>query len=559
MALTISNGYVVYQRGADNKEGTPWWYIHQKALADAATIESIQSGSRTDKLKEAGARLVALGEAEQAKEQALIKAATGMHMESSDIVEFIKNFNEILMGKQQFEKAMYRLEDALTEPKQHISSRAPTIASWFGSYLGTALSQNINGFINQNASTLVTSDFSAWEAQIDAIVDKSIDQAFKNMMTKVEQKEGKELYGDKDTWKEIYEASQQIQGFNQYFRDMIRSKLDFSRLTHMLQSDTININAKRNKGVRKFIDGAKGLNLKNEKKSRALGGSVQEYVMSLLSTMGTGAQNASSAGTRVFSSEKLKADNVTIFSYETSIDSHKMAQEIADLMDDTLQQSTSLKDSVNLMKDFHDQYLSKLDNSFIVYGSTKSYSMADSFRGFHGGGARSLADAVSIIQQAGIGNVAAVEKYINAAYNTGEGAIFHGRRVEIQEDLKIALMSAVAELLFDDWSTLGEVKGGAQAIHVLQLEGLQIPSSVFLLAAGKAMINASADMERLVRISIKLPGSIKYPDPIKTEGGHMSEIVEKWNEQAQEAAAQSSFSVTFLTNFKTLITQWISF
>jgi hypothetical protein len=49
------------------------------------------------------------------------------------------------------------------------------------------------------------------------------------------------------------------------------------------------------------------------------------------------------------------------------------------------------------MKDFHEQYLSKLDNSFIVYGSTKSYSLSDSFRGFHGGGARSLADAVSII------------------------------------------------------------------------------------------------------------------------------------------------------------------
>lgn len=558
MALSVSNGYVVYQRGADSK--SPYWkWVHNRAIADAETIKSIQTGSRTDKLKEAGARLVAIGEAEQTKEQALIESATGMHMEGKDIIEFIRHFNEILMGKQQFEKAMYRLEDALTEPKQQISSRAPTIASWFSSYLGTALSKNINGFINQNLDVLVRSNFSAWEAQIDAIVDKSIDQAFQNMMTKMEQKEGKELYGDKETWKEIYEASQQIQGFNQYFRDMIRSKLDFSRLTHMLQSDIINLNAKRNKGVRKFIDGAKGLNLKNEKKSRALGGSVQEYLMSLLSTLGTGAQSASSTGTRVFSSEKLKADNVTIFSYETSIDSEQMAQEIADLLDDTLQQSTSLKNSVDLMKSFHEQYLSKLDNSFIVYGSTKSYSLSDSFRGFHGGGTRSLADAVSIIQQAGIGNAAAVEKYINVAYNTGDGAIFQSRRGEVTEDLKIALMSAVAELLFDDWSTLGEVRGGAQAIHVLQLEGLQIPSSVFFIAAGQAMISASADMDRLVHISIKLPGPIKYPNPIKTAGGHMSEIVAKWNEQASEAAAQSSFSLTFLTNFKTLITQWISF
>ena len=58
---------------------------------------------------------------------------------------------------------MYRLEDALTRPKQRISSRAPTIASWFGSYLGTALSQNINKFINQNLDALVKSDFSVWE------------------------------------------------------------------------------------------------------------------------------------------------------------------------------------------------------------------------------------------------------------------------------------------------------------------------------------------------------------------------------------------------------------
>jgi hypothetical protein len=38
MSLTVSNGYVVYQRGADNKEYTPWWYIHQRAMRDAETI-----------------------------------------------------------------------------------------------------------------------------------------------------------------------------------------------------------------------------------------------------------------------------------------------------------------------------------------------------------------------------------------------------------------------------------------------------------------------------------------------------------------------------------------
>jgi hypothetical protein len=46
----------------------------------------------------------------------LIEAATGTRMDSSDIMTFIRNFNEVLMGKEQFKKAVYRLEDALTEP-----------------------------------------------------------------------------------------------------------------------------------------------------------------------------------------------------------------------------------------------------------------------------------------------------------------------------------------------------------------------------------------------------------------------------------------------------------
>jgi hypothetical protein len=94
---------------------------------------------------------------------------------AGDIIEFIRNFNEVLMGKKQFEKAIYRLEDALTEPKQKVASRAPTIASWFTSYLGTALGKNINNFINQNLEILIKQDFSVWDAQLDLIIDDSID------------------------------------------------------------------------------------------------------------------------------------------------------------------------------------------------------------------------------------------------------------------------------------------------------------------------------------------------------------------------------------------------
>lgn len=558
MALTVSNGYVIYQRGAESK--SPYWKsVYNKAKAEADGISSIQTGSRTNKLLEAGQRLISLGQAEMNKEMALIEAATGMQMSGQeDIKLFIQRFNEVLMGKKQFEEAVFRLEDALTAPE--VQYRAPTIASWFTSYLGEALNKNINIFIGRNVTSLIDQNFSVWEAELDAIIDKSINQAFKNMLTKMTEVEGKELYGTSEAWKEVYKASQSIDGFSDYFRDMIRSKIDFSKIKSLLQNDSIKVKNKSNRGVRKVIDSQQGLNLRSGRKSRSIGGSVQEYIMSAVTALGDAASSASSTGSRVFSSDKMKTDNVTVFSFSQEINVEKMASNIANQLNEAMNDASSLNDAAEIMRKFYNQHLSQLNDSFIVYGSTKSYTLSDSFKGFHGGGERKLSDAVAIIQQAGIGDSGAVDNYIKAAYNTGEGAIFADERDGIQEDLKIALMSAVAELLFDDWVSIGEVsRGGAKAIHVLQLEGLQIPISVFLTAAGKAMVSAASDMEKIIKVRVKLPGKILYEEPIETAGGHMSEILSKWNEQAQAAENDSVFSIEFLKNFKTIISEWINF
>lgn len=558
MSLTVSNGYVIYQRGEYSK--SPYWRsVYNKAKAESEGINSIQTGSKTDKLQEAGQRLISLGQAERSKEIALIETATGMKVDDQeDIKLFIQNFNEVLMGKKQFQEAVFRLEDALTSPE--IQYRAPTIASWFTSYLGETLNKNINAFIGKNAEALASQDFSAWEAEIDSIIDKSISQAFKNMLTKMTETTGKELYGNSETWREVYKASQAIEGFSDYFREMIRSKIDFSKLKTLLQNDDIKVKNKTNRGVRKVLDSQQGLNLRSGRKSRSIGGSVQEYIMTALTTLGEAASSATSTGARVFSSDMMKTDTVTVFSFSQQIDVGKIANTIADQLNEVMKDSASLNDAAEIMKRFYNDHLSNLDNSFIVYGSTKSYSLSDNFRGFHGGGERNLSDAVAIIQQAGIGNSDAVDNYIKAAYNTGSGAIFSDKRFEIQEDLKIALMSAVAELLFDDWISIGEgPSGGAKAIHVLQLEGLQIPLSVFLTAAGKAMVSAASDMEKIIKVRVKLPGKILYEEPIETAGGHMSEILSKWNEQAQAAENDSVFSIEFLKNFKTIISEWINF
>lgn len=555
MGYSFKEGNVIYTRG-ERSQIEYWRRIHHSAVAEAGNVSGLYAGENlVEKYKIAGQNLISLGQAEQEKEIALIKAAGFEVNDSEDVKIFIKKFNEVLMGKEQFEMAKDRLKNALDKKNSGKENRAPTIASWFTSYLGTALNKNINNFLKQTGS-MIAVDFSVWHASLNDIVDKSIDDAFQNMLTKISANKNNEIYGDSEQWKDIYSLSQQIQGFNNYFKNMVRSKINFDRLENLFLSDSVKIKNKKNKGIRKFIDSKEGLNLRNEQKSRSIGGSVEEFIMSIVNSFGAAVQTANSSGGRVFSSEQIKTDTVQLFSYSSNIDSQNMAQEIVNSLDEELKSATSLQQASQIMEAFYNNYLADLDNSFIVYGSTKSYSMSDSFKGFKGGEGGSLESAQAILSKAGIGNSNAIGNFLNVAYNTAEGAIFNGQRMEIQEELKMALMQAAAYLLFDDYITIGQEKtGGAQAIHVLQLEGVNIPMSTLLLATGKAMENASMDMNSLIKVKVNLPKSFLYPEPIKTSD--KAEVKAAWAEQFQVAKAESNFSLKFLVNFKTMITQWI--
>ena len=49
------------------------------------------------------------------------------------------------------------------------------------------------------------------------------------------------------------------------------------------------------------------------------------------------------------------------------------------------------------MTNFVESYMSKLKNSFIIFESSKAYSLGKSFRGFHSGGKKSLEDLPSYV------------------------------------------------------------------------------------------------------------------------------------------------------------------
>lgn len=101
-------------------------------------------------------------------------------------------------------------------------------------------------------------------------------------------------------------------------------------------------------------------------------------------------------------------------------------------------------------------------------------------------------------------------------------------------------------------------------IHFFNLDGIIIPSSVFFLNLGQAMIDTAESvgnknkMRTWFSVYVKLPTTVEYHEGDWKTFGETNEeiktgIYKKWEEQAATAKKESSFSSKFLLNFKGLM------
>ena len=108
----------------------------------------------------------------------------------------------------------------------------------------------------------------------------------------------------------------------------------------------------------------------------------------------------------------------------------------------------------------------------------------------------------------------------------------------------------MANFMFDDWTNIGVTTNNA--IHIFSLDEVKIPLSYLLIATGKAMLNTISDPTSYFKVSFSVPNEIKYPEKIQDFDVNIG-MIGYWDEQRQIARKNSSFSIRFLSNFKTLI------
>ena len=199
---------------------------------------------------------------------------------------------------------------------------------------------------------------------------------------------------------------------------------------------------------------------------------------------------------------------------------------------------------------FYNNTLSKLDKSFIVYESAKSYSLTglDS-RGF--GNTGSFDELINIANQ--IGKREQIDNLLKAFRNTIDGTIGSNRREEIKEKIRFTLSEAIAYFLFDDWKQIGESNNNS--IHMFSLDGVLVPLSYLLIAAGKAMQETEKNSSSFFKLSLTTPKEIKYPTPLTSEEVGENSIFHFWDIQREEASQNSKYSISFIKNFTKLISQ----
>ena len=216
----------------------------------------------------------------------------------------------------------------------------------------------------------------------------------------------------------------------------------------------------------------------------------------------------------------------------------------------------ALKDAEKLARK-----LEKLDGGFVINESAKNYTLGKNFksRGGFSAGAFSGAGGLNFLQELyrKVGKGTEARQVFNGIKNMGKGTIGEGNTALMQL-LKDSLSADVAYALFDDYDAIGVVKStGAQQLHILDLNGVQIPLSFYLYLCAQALKRAADNLEENAEDLVKV--SISPADAIYDDIEFSDYTKQMWDEQVEYSDANSIIDVHFFKNFEDIVKEYLSF
>ena len=269
---------------------------------------------------------------------------------------------------------------------------------------------------------------------------------------------------------------------------------------------------------------------------------MENAVFSLIAQGLAGTPGITTSGAVHSGSTKIKADNILTINIDPAIVEETLMSVGANNRDENIRALTELGTK-----------LSNLDDGFIIYSSDKNYSLNKNFGGYGAG-------SVGVNAESFLSNVyknsSSMKTLMGAIQQLGKGAMMERQRAEFEE----LLAQDMAYMLFDDFSTIGQVSSGGQAIHIMNLNGIMMPMSVILTLLADAIDSLETigpdGIRRIVSVNIKAP-AILYPKRSDQDAAHPGNSMAAWNEQRQHALNNTKITATFLRSFDQIVRQYL--
>lgn len=518
----------------------------QKALTNLCqnfTGEALRS-----KMTQYAEALNNMSKAERARENKLMKEFTGEDFSSEKGKDFLRNFNEIVLGQERFSGALKRVITAIELGGRN---RAPSQAVNFVSYFTTAFNSILE---KTSIEELLDDDY--WKEIVNQAINLAIDKMI------VEFDPEKAIFGDpKD-----YQGLDQYLKNNEYFYNFVKSYLKIDNIRAEAKKIMEGTKRKRNKKIK--INDVYKIETKNNKTGkttlkdnelfeRQIGGFVQEFFGA-----GTIQINLTEQGANVISNPLISnigaTDAITIVSKTKSI-------EFLDNIEEQIQSAAfgeTQKEIAQHFKELDDKLnRKKYSDLFVIHASDKLYSMGDSFRGFHK--EQKVTDIQGLLDKANLGGNRFGHELVSLYLNTTPGAVLSDQRSidTVRESFRVIVAAVAGNLLFSDWTMIGQESSGASQIHVFDLDGIIIPLSYVLEGMSQAMkeFGEKGIFNGLITIgSFETPKEILYPasEPDRYGYGNaknVSDFNEFWNRQREDARQKSQFRINFMNNFKSVV------
>lgn len=546
---------------ANENEHYYWEVIRQLGVKDAneeyeSFIQEFSGQKLQAKMLEYADAINNMALAERERENRIMSAFGDNKVDYSNLkdIEFLKYFNEIIIGEERFLGIINRLDIAINKGGKE---RAPSQSVNFANDFIARFNDEIEKLKGDDLEELLDPDSPKWEQMLRSAADNAVNHILNEFDETKNPMFG--FHSDYEELDKFLKGNKHFYSFlNSYFKideikKFVADKIKLKR--HKPGKKGIKINQVFTKTTK--IDGKEYSG--GELFYRMIGGFVEEYLGQGRIEVNLSKKTKNIKGSPV-KSNIGGTDTVTVVSFKKEVNVGKIEEDLQKAMD-----GESQKDIAKEIKHLNEKLSrKKYSDVFVLHTSNKLYSMGDSFRSFNK--KQNIYDLKQLLNESGIGNQRFGNLVISLYSNTAKGAVFSGdnggdeKRQRLIESLRVIVAAVAGKFLFSDWTMIGLESTGAQQIHVFDLDGVLIPLSFILEGLSKALADFGnkGAYSGILSVGNFTSPAILYP---KSKGANRytglgdptQNFNEYWLEQRKDVRTKAHFTIRLVKNFKTII------